>query len=72
MSDMCATLYKNQNCLTCEAVLSNTFDNLANDSSEAALTRSFASPAFVGLACVPFDAKFAWANTRSLAPAGAL
>lgn len=46
---MSAASVKNQNCLTCEAVLLNSFDNLAID-SEAALTRSFASPAFAGLA----------------------
>jgi len=48
--DMQVVRYKNQNCLMCEAVCPNTVGNLANDSDEAALTHSFASPAFAGLA----------------------
>jgi hypothetical protein len=37
------SFFKNQNCLICEAALSNRFDNLAHDRNEAALTRHVAS-----------------------------
>jgi hypothetical protein len=54
MKTLDGALLKNKNCLTCEAVLPNTFGNLANHSNEAALARSFASRSSTGWLYITF------------------